>query len=293
MIVIRTSLNLSDELLTEQPDPLGRALLAATQRDPWLPHRLDARLQVGEHERAIRAGIWSALSEWLVRTARRVLRGSEPPDLPAIWAMAPLWRDSVAKVVKGEIRDAMGSAYEPLLGRGYPWDRRPFAAQYLAEVENRLVRVPDEAYEVVAGQVQAGAALGEGIPELAARVDNALSTTESERWPNRATVIARTEAVGALNAGRSDAFRAFSDEVETDLEQVWLATDDARTRRSHAEADGQRVPLGQPFIVGGVPLMFPGDPSGPAHEVIQCRCTMLLVEPGEEIDLSNRQSRRR
>jgi hypothetical protein len=261
--------------------------------DPWLPHRLDARLRVGTHERAIRAGIWAVLSDWLVQTARRVLRGSEPPDLPAVWSMAPLWRDSVAKVVKGEIRDAMASSYDELLGRGYPFERRPAAANYLAEVQNRLVRTPDEVYDLIAGQVQQGAALGEGIPEIAERVDNALSTTGSDRWENRATVIARTEAVGALNAGRSDAFRAFSDEVEQDLEQVWLATDDARTRRSHAEADGQRVPLGQPFIVGGVALMFPGDPSGPAHEVIQCRCTMLLVEPGEEIDLSNRQSRRR
>ena len=72
----------------------------------------------------------------------------------------------------------------------------------------------------------------------------------------------------------------------------WLATSDSRTRPTHRAAEGQRVPVGQPFIVGGAELRFPGDPSGPPQEVIQCRCTMLLVEPGESVDLSNRQMRR-
>jgi hypothetical protein len=141
--------------------------------------------------------------------------------------------------------------------------------------------------------VAVGVNLGEGIPELRARIDTVLSTTQSERWPNRATVIARTEAIGAMNGGRADSFVAFAEETGEELERVWLATDDNRTRHTHEVADGQRQPLGQPFIVGGFELRFPGDPLGPPQEVIQCRCTMLLVEPGESLDLSNRQYRRR
>ena len=262
-------------------------------RDPWLPYRLDGVGRIGQHERAIRRGIWAALSSWLVGTARRVLRGSSlPPDLDVIWARAPAWRSAVDAVVKGQIREAMAEAYRPLFGQDYPWDSRPAAAQYLAEVENRLVRVPDEVYDLVAEQVQEGAARGEGVPELAARVDNVLSTTASERWPNRATVIARTEAVGALNAGRNDAFKLAEEESGTDMVKVWLATEDSRTRPSHREADGQRVPMGANFIVGGHSLAFPGDPSGPPGEIIQCRCTMLLMEPDEDVDLSDRQLRR-
>jgi uncharacterized protein with gpF-like domain len=74
---------------------------------------------------------------------------------------------------------------------------------------------------------------------------------------------------------------------------VHNSTDDSRTRETHRLADGQRVALGQPFIVGGFELAFPGDPDGPPQEVIQCRCTMLLVEPGETVDMSNRQYRSR
>jgi len=236
----------------------------------------------------IRRSFWAALSGWLVETARRVLRGQRP-DLEVIWARTPAWAAAVDQVVRGAVRPAMGSAYEVLLGREFPWEQRAFSSAYLAEVRNRLVRVPDEVYDLVAGQVAQGVNLGEGIPEIARRVDDVLSTTASERWPNRATVVARTEAIGALNAGRFDAFRAVAEETGDEFEKVWLATIDNRTRPSHRSADGQRVPVGEPFEVGGFKLEFPGDPNGPPQEIVQCRCTLLLVEPGETTDMSNRQ----
>ena len=259
-------------------------------RDPWLPARLDARLEAARVERDIRSAVWAALSDWLVQTARRVLRGDLPPSPDAVWAMAPLWREAVDLILSGEVAKALALAFERLLGQGN-WTQRPAMTRYLAEVRNRLVRIPDEVYDLVAGQIAHGANLGESIPKLAARVDNVLSTTASERWPNRATVVARTETIGALNAGRADAFVAVAEVVDQPMEKLWLATDDRRTRITHDLADGQRVPVGAPFIVGGFPLAFPGDPTGPAQEVIQCRCTMLLVEPGESVDLSNRQFR--
>jgi hypothetical protein len=261
-------------------------------RDPWMPARLDARLEAAKVERDIRAAVWSALSDWLVQTARRVLRGDQPPDLDAIWARVPAWREAVDLILNGEVFKALGLAFVKLLGKDYPWTQRPAMSAYLAEVRNRLVRIPDEVYDLVAGEIAAGANLGESIPKLSQRVDNVLSRTASERWPNRATVIARTETIGALNASRWDAFSAVAEaEPDVAFEKMWLATDDRRTRPTHDAADGQRVPLGSVFLVGGFPLAFPGDPSGPPQEVIQCRCTLLLVEPGEFVDLSNRQFR--
>ena len=261
--------------------------------DPWLPERLNARLEVAGAERDIRRAVWAELSGWLVETARAVLRGGARPNPDAVWARVPAWREAVDLIVSGEIRKALGLAFRKVLGSGYAWDQRVRTTAYLAEVTNRLVRVPDEVFDLVAHQVATGVNLGEGIPELRARIDNVLSTSATPRWPNRATVIARTEAIGALNAGRAEAFRAAAEEdPDQPLERIWLATDDSRTRDSHRAADGQRVALGQPFIVGGFELAFPGDPNGPPQEVIQCRCTMLLVEPGETVDMSNRQYRR-
>ena len=261
-------------------------------RDPWLPARLDARLEAATVERDIREVVWAALSDWLVRLSRRVLRGEDRmPDMDAVWAMAPLWREAVDLILQGEILKAIGLAFAKVLGPDYRWSARPFVTSYLAEVRNRLVRIPEEVYDLVAGEVAKGVNLGESIPKLAARIDSVLSTTESERWPNRATVIARTETIGALNAGRADAFRVVAADSDEQLYTMWLATDDNRTRHTHNEAEGQRVPVGTPFQVGGHELRFPGDPLGPPQEVIQCRCVALLVDADEDVDLSNRQMR--
>jgi hypothetical protein len=262
-------------------------------RDPWLPARLDARLEAAEVERDIRAVVWAALSEWLVALERRLIRAGASIDLAAVWSMEPRWREAVDLILRGEIFKAVSLAFRKIFGPDYPVDQRPAVNRYLTEVRNRLVRVPDEVYDLVAGQIAQGANLGESIPKLRDRVDNVLSTTASERWPNRAIVVARTETIGALNAGRTEAFAAVAEaDPDTEYERIWIATDDRRTRPTHDAADGQRVPLGSPFIVGGFPLAFPGDPSGPPQEIIQCRCTSLLVEKGESVDLSNRQFRR-
>lgn len=258
--------------------------------DPWLPARLAALAEVVRTEQDIRRAFWAELSGWLVETARAVLRGDGRPSPDAVWARVPAWREAVDLVLRGEILQALSVAFRRLLGNDFPWDQRTFVTRYLAEVRNRLVRLPEEVFDLIAHEMAVGVNLGESISKLRARIDSVLSTTGSERWPNRATVIARTEAIGALNAGRADAYRAVAeDDPDTEYERIWLATEDHRTRPTHRVADGQRVPLAAPFQVGGFELMFPGDPAGPPQEVIQCRCSALLVEVGETVDLSNRQ----
>lgn len=113
-----------------------------------------------------------------------------------------------------------------------------------------------------------GVAQGESIPELAKRID---SLYLEQIIPNRSTVIARTEVIGASNYGSNEA----ASQSGLTLNKVWLATEDSRTRPDHANADGQEVPMDQPFNVGGSQLMFPGDSSlgATADEIIQCRCT--------------------
>lgn len=66
------------------------------------------------------------------------------------------------------------------------------------------------------------------------------------------------------------------------------STEDKRTRPTHVEADKQRTLLTSPFTVGGASLQYPGDPRGPAQEVINCRCTLLPVVLGESIDWTSR-----
>lgn len=102
---------------------------------------------------------------------------------------------------------------------------------------------------------------------------------EDKLWMWQANRIARTEVMGAYNGGSFDGASAYSADAGEPLFKQWLATEDTRTRDTHVDADGQVQPLAQPFIVGGFPLMNPGDPVGPPQEVIQCRCSLLVIEP--------------
>lgn len=248
--------------------------------DPWLPQRIAAELDITAAERRVYTAWWGSLSDWMVRVNRSVL-GSGIPDPNGIWTHVPLWAEMMTTVVQGPIRDAIGLTYRRLFGEGYKFDSRPAVLEHLAEVTNRMVRTPDEVFDVVASQVARGAATGESIPQISERVAAVLDATGTEMWPNRAVVVARTETIGALNAGRADAFAAVAELLEGDFELVWLATLDSRVRPAHRAADGQRVPMGTPFTVDGEHLMRPGDPDGSASNVIQCRCTTLLERPGE------------
>lgn len=110
------------------------------------------------------------------------------------------------------------------------------------------------------------------VAQLQAQRSHARLALDAEEsyWQVRAQRIARTESTGAYNAA---GLAALADEGETT--KVWIATEDARTRPSHRAADRQAVPITQPFEVGASTLLMPGDPSGPAHETVNCRCTMV------------------
>lgn len=55
----------------------------------------------------------------------------------------------------------------------------------------------------------------------------------------------------------------------------WVTRHDAKVRATHVEAEGDTVPLDEHFIVGGYPLMYPGERGAPPALVINCRCTMV------------------
>lgn len=90
---------------------------------------------------------------------------------------------------------------------------------------------------------------------------------------NRALVIARTEVNTASNAATQFSAEALGIQYK----RRWVAASDERTRSTHALADGQLRGENEAFDVGGVKLMRPGDPNGPAKEVVNCRCSIALI----------------
>jgi Phage Mu protein F like protein len=257
--------------------------------DPWLPQRLAAQADIAAAERRMYAHWWGSFSDWLTRVHRNVIAPAGTPDPYGVYTANPMWAAEMTAFVAGPVRDTVGLAFRQLFGADYLFDARPAVTAYLAEVRNLMVRTPDDVFSVIVADVARGAAAGDSIPTVAARIDALLSSNNAvENWAGRAVTIARTETVGALNAGRSDSFAAMNEQLGGGLEQMWLATFDSRTRLDHAEADGQRVAVGQRFLVGGDLLAYPGDKAGAARNTINCRCTTLLVRPGEELDMSDR-----
>ena len=82
--------------------------------------------------------------------------------------------------------------------------------------------------------------------------------------------------------GRQYIYR-IAEKVDVSMRKTWRAIHDHRVRASHKNADGQSVPLDGLFSVGGEELMYPGDPSGSAANVMNCRCGMEITIGGKAI----------
>lgn len=92
----------------------------------------------------------------------------------------------------------------------------------------------------------------------------------------RATTIVRTE-IGRVYSSATQKRQEQAKEVLPGLKKQWRRSGKLHSRKSHDLADGQIVEVDQPFIIGGVPLMFPRDPAGSPRETINCGCDNLPI----------------
>jgi HK97 family phage portal protein len=106
----------------------------------------------------------------------------------------------------------------------------------------------------------------------------------------RAQTIARTEVLTASSLGQAAAMKDAA-EVIPDLKKMWVNAGDDRVRGNpggrykDSEADhwtlgGELRDNDEDFSNG---LSYPRDPKGDAAEVINCRCTFIMV-PGQDAD---------
>jgi HK97 family phage portal protein len=150
--------------------------------------------------------------------------------------------------------------------------------EYLLQLAGTKVKqINDTTLASIQSELSDGVAAGESIPSLAKRIDNLYL---EQIIPNRSKTIARTEVTAASNYGSIQAAK----QSGLKLTKVWLATPGSRTREDHAAADGQEVGIDDTFDVGGEPLAYPGDPSGSAENVINCRCTTYYNRQADDED---------
>lgn len=267
--------------------------------DPWLPSRLAAIYDAVVTEARLFRAFLEFLREWMSLARERMEQARYDPTV--IGALVPAWQEAMNAFSNDHLFPTMEQSYVDTVNAGlrpptpvtrYPVDMAAAARARVYMRRNQLMRFPDELYALVQRAVDR--ALSEGIagPRLAEAIDKILDMSATPRWENRAAVIARTESIGALNGGRADGQTQIAAQLGGTWEKMWVATFDTRTRDSHRKAEGQRVPITGLFSVGdgGALMAYPGDPGGPPEEVIQCRCTTVLVRPGQNVDFSRRRA---
>lgn len=115
--------------------------------------------------------------------------------------------------------------------------------------------------------VTQGIIQGEKLDQITKRISEGLCAQNE----NLMKTFSRTAMTGAQNAGRLESL-TFAKDAGIDVYKQWMATLDSHTRDSHADVDGESVPVDSKFSNG---LEYPGEPGGAPAEVYNCRCTMV------------------
>lgn len=146
--------------------------------------------------------------------------------------------------------------------------RNPEVLALIQRFDSRLRKVNDVTYSKIQELLREAQDNAWTLRELEKEIHSVYTNFTA----TRAMTIARTEMQGVVNGGNYIAMRQGGIQ-----KKEWLATMDAKTRDSHAHADGQVVSITEPFAVGASMMQHPGDPAGRAEDVINCRCTTLPV----------------
>lgn len=160
-------------------------------------------------------------------------------------------------------------------GAGFT-SRDPGAVAFLAQKEIKLRETADTLRDAVRSSILRVLTEGDqSVNNLTVAIRQQLEGLEGEietmrdQLGTRARLIARTETTGVANGARVLTMQANGVE-----EHEWLSAGDAAVREDHATLSGTVRRVGEVFDHG---LRWPGDPNGPASQVVNCRCTTLPV----------------
>ena len=149
------------------------------------------------------------------------------------------------------------------------------------EVASRVISVTqtsqDVARKAINEAVTTGVNEGQSIPQIKAAINASVNQEWRIMTAFRPELIARTESLTMAN------YASFigAESLGEDLDKVWLAFIDGRTRQAHITADRQVAPMQGAFIVGGEQMRFAGDTWGSAKNTCNCRCSIFYQTKDE------------
>jgi len=186
--------------------------------------------------------------------------------------LANAYKPTLKKVVDDFSRFALNDMDDFIVDEG-SFNRRvdTFIEQ---ELYNRAEYVTKTTQKIVEDKVSKGREEELNNEEIAS------SLKEEMDDPARLLMIAETEVQGAIGF----AMYEVANRASKHYHKEWITMGDEKVRSSHASANGQTVPSEESFDVGGEGLDHPGDSSGSAGNVINCRCKMRMI-PTSEVNI--------
>lgn len=135
------------------------------------------------------------------------------------------------------------------------------------EAARRVKKINDTTKKVLKKIVKTGIEEGQSNANIAKKIREVGKISSK----SRAATIARTETHTAAN----HSIQTTMEKTRIRMEKEWVSAKDARVRIDHNLADGERVPINEMFQNTGEPMEYPGDPSGSAWNVVNCRCIVI------------------
>jgi hypothetical protein len=171
-------------------------------------------------------------------------------------------KDLIGRVKRSPIRlEQKAESYIDLIRKRYIQQHGATQVKYIVDTSR------DKVVEVLANTNQQP-------KDMEKRIAVLLGTTLS-----RAATIARTETHNASQFGVNYIAKEIEADTGIKMVKAWVASQDERTRPTHAEQDADNwIGMDESFIVGDSIMMYPADPNGSAEEVINCRCALVIEE---------------
>jgi hypothetical protein len=136
---------------------------------------------------------------------------------------------------------------------------------------HKLEDVSNAAWSKIRGELTLGVLGGKTPQEVATAIGRNLEDPSIfKSIAARAEVITQTEMGRVFSTAAEMRMEEAGQHVDG-LEKEWLHSGHPKVPRpEHLAANGQHVPVDEPFIIGGVEMMFPRDPAAPIEETINC-----------------------
>jgi hypothetical protein len=256
----------------------------------WDEFDAKARAQEDRYESAARAQ-FAAEATAVVKmlTANVPSFKSDLTDMITLAVIWPYIEVSVLKIaaayaVGGPIFRQWYNRFRPIIAKTMAQAEAPnpvsvlvlgqTSPQTIAAINRRVTKLSGAVTETTMQQIRdlvtQARIDGVGVSELATRIRSQVFADTITTA--RATTIARTETVGALNEGamlkakQGGIFRS----------KQWVSQRDGRVRPSHRAAESAGwIPIEQVYSNG---LDYPHAPGSPAAEVINCRCSQMFSD---------------